>query len=236
VSKSDGEPTGVASFTTVMSQTDFGNASGLTADDITLELDNLQKISPGRKGVPKMLVFQNTLFMARNVATSQASGTVSNGGELWKCSTACTTAANWSRVLTSTPKATNTGIEITNNKAVSLLEVQGSYLYVGFDNMADGARLYRSNGIPASAASFTEIGRVATAACSNHTGDTGALGGLCYGYQMLSSVSVPKGAYNYLYLTAGCTLSTESVNGGKCDVDAGAVFTAPPVRVLVQRD
>jgi hypothetical protein len=238
VSRSTGEPLGVGSFTTVLTQPNLAAAAG-TGDEVTLTPDSLLKVSPGRQGVPRMVVFQNRLYMARNIALGSANTTqikTSNGGELWTCANNCTVAGNWTRVFTSSPAGSNSGIEITNNSSISMLEVNGNYLYVGFDNMADGARVYRSNGIPAGPGSFTELGRDATAACTNHSGNTGALGKLCHGYQILSSAAISKGSDDYLYLTVGCTLATESANGLKCDVDPTAAFLAPPVRVLVQRD
>jgi hypothetical protein len=229
MARSNDNPTTGGSFSLVFDQAYLGG--------ITLVLEGLGKVSPGRRGVPQLLVYRNALYMARNRATNQDPGTVNNGGELWRCTTNCGTAANWSRVLSSTTGVgSGTGIERTSNQAISLLEVSGEYLYIGFDNMEDGFRLYRTSVAPTGAASFTEVGRVADAGCTNHTGDTGAIGGLCYAYQGMSSTTISKAGDDYLYLTVGCTLASESVNGGRCDTDPGAGFRSPPIRVLVQKD
>ncbi len=237
---SNGEPAAAASFGIVLSQAGFGAVSASTADDTTLVIDSLDKISPGRKGHPRMFVWQNTLFLVRNVGTAGATST-SAGGELWKCSSACTQGASWSRVFTTSAAGSDAGLESMRNIAVSLLEVNQGYLYVGFDNMQDGARIYRTAVVPGAPADFTEVGRIATAGCSNHSGDTGALGGQCRAFQFLSSAAIAKDLNGYLYATVGCTLSTESYDNGAangvCDSDGlNGTFTPPSMSVIVQKD
>lgn len=117
-----------------------------------------------------------------------------------------------------------------------VLEVNGGYLYVGFDNMADGARAYRTAVVPAGPGDFSELGRNAAAGCTNHSGSTGALGGICFAYQFLSSTSIAKDAYNYLYVTVGCTLAAASGDNQTCDTNPGVGVTLAPMKVLVQRD
>jgi hypothetical protein len=240
VAKSNGTPTGVASFATVMAQSFFaGYDAAKAGDNVTLVIDSLLKLSPGRKGVPKFVVWKNTLFMARNVASAQtyAGQTVSAGGELWKCTTNCTSSASWSRVFTTSSAGSGAGLESANNSSVALLEVNGPYLYVGFDNLADGARVYRTFNVPSGPGDFVETGRIATAACANHAGSSGALGGLCYAYQFLSSTSIAKDGYSYLYVTVGCTLASASGDGQTCDTTGVAAGVAlAPMKVLVQRD
>ena len=235
-------PTDKAHFTTALTQANLAAANAGTADDITLVLDSLQKISPGRKGVPAIVKYSGGLYMARNVAVSQSSVAnekTSAGGELWKCTTSpCTSSGNWSRVFTSTTVGGGTGVESTNNKSISMLQVNGSRLYIGFDNYQDGARVYYATAAPTGPGSFTETGRVpnTTVSCSNHTGDQGSFGRQCYAYEILSSASITKNQYNYLYVTVGCQIAGEAVDGGKCDTNGAAGYTAPAMRVLLQRD
>ena len=246
VASSTGEPTSNLSFTVFKNQASFAAATG-TGDEFTLIVDDLGKVSPGRKGIPQMLVYKNVMFLARNVATNQNPGTVSNGGELWKCAANCTTAASWTRIVSSTPGigAGGTGMEKVTNQAISMLQVSGGYLYVGFDNMTDGARMYRTAVDPSllnDHTVFTEVGRIASGVKTHTDGTTLAcahaqsLGGVCMGYQILSSSIITKNQYSYLYFTVGCTLLTASGNGQTCDVNLTAAVTLPAMSVLIQRD
>ena len=74
---------------------DFSLALSFRPDErtnTTLALPNapagLGKISPGQRGVPFIVIYKNTLYVARNLASADNSaGQVVNGGaELWKCS------------------------------------------------------------------------------------------------------------------------------------------------------
>ncbi|MES0489414.1 MAG: Calx-beta domain-containing protein [Leptospirales bacterium] len=245
VNDATAEPNAAADFTAVIDDTGASCTTGNVPTDWcagsnrTLALNLTSKIPSGRKGLPFMITYNDGAttahLLARNV-TSSFGGTTRTGGELWKCTTTCTDLTNWSRVFTSTTQGSGTGMETTNNKAISMLTVNGDILYVGFDNEADGARVYSTTSVPTDKTSFTEIGRVdgATANCADHTGDTGGLGGFCYGYQMLSFVSETKQGYNYLYMTTGC--KEQNTEGSICDTTVGGSFVAPPIRVLTQRD
>jgi hypothetical protein len=242
VNDSTGKPNLGSDFTAVIDDTGTTCNTSLvptnwcSGGNRTLALNASDKIPFGRKGMPFLVEYNSTLFLARNV-TSSFGGTTRTGGELWKCSSSCTDKANWTRVMTSTSQGSGIGMETINNKAISMLQVNAHELYVGFDNEADGARVYMTEAVPSSRSDFVEMGRVdgATAACTNHSGDTGALGGFCYGYQVLSSTSQSKQGYNYLYITTGC--KEQTTDGSLCDTDpAGGSFVAPPVRVLIEVD
>ncbi len=89
------------------------------------------------------------------------------------------------------------------------MQVNGSYLYIGFDNPTNGAQVYRSQ------ASITEID--GTTACTG--GDTTADNGdgyRCFTQQgtsgfgvpgenqyFFSSASLRKGSQNFIYVTVG---------------------------------
>lgn len=200
------------SYTTRVSQADFAGVSGAGA--VTLVLPNapagLEKVRPGQKGMPLMTVWNGAIYAARNLAVSQtaANQIVNNGAELWKCTSTCTSAANW-RLVLSTNNVANTMSNRANLKAISLLQVNGNFLYIGFDNPTDGAQIYRSQ------SGITEID--GTTACTG--GDTTANNGdgyRCFQQQgatglgvpsenqyFFSSASIRKGASNFIYVTVG---------------------------------
>lgn len=101
----------------------------------------LQKLSPGQKGVPLMVEYKGRLYMARNLSvaeTNTSTQTTNNGAELWKCEVSCGTSSNWKKIAT----ASNFGSDLSN-KAISLLQVNGGSLYIGFDNDT-GLRIYKT--------------------------------------------------------------------------------------------
>ncbi|MES0491389.1 MAG: Ig-like domain-containing protein [Leptospirales bacterium] len=194
----------------------------------TLYLSSKNDITPGMKGIPFMVEYNSKLYMARNVTTASATGTTQNGGELWVCSANCHLPANWSRILTSTTQGADTGIEIVENRSISLLQVSAGKLFIGFDNIVDGARLYSATD-PTAYTHFTETGRV-DGSCAN-TSDGFALGGYCFGFQFFSSSNITKGASDYFYVSNGCVY--DQTDAGVCDYDpAGGTFELPAIRVL----
>jgi len=124
-----------------------------------------------------------------------------------------------------------------NNIAISMLQVVGDELYIGFDNLVDGARLYAAdsvmNGTVDAAGDFTEEGRITpTSACTNFSSPDGdVLGGYCFGFEFFSSALISKAGTTYLYVATGC--KTESVDNGKCDTDPTVSTVAQPaIRVM----
>lgn len=238
----NGAPDADTDFTAVIDET--SSCTSVPTDwcqggNRTLAINSLEKIPPGRKGLPFMVEYDGQTYLARNITTSFA-GTTRAGGEVWRCDSStnsCLSPTHWNLVLTSSSSGGNSGPEYQNNSAISMMTVNGSYLYIGFDNESDGARVYRASSAPTVPGDFTEVGRIdgSEAACTNHSGDTGGLGAFCYGYQILSSTSSSKQGYSYLYLTTGCKENTS--DGGICDTDpAGGSFEAPPIRVLIEQD
>lgn len=195
-------------WTTRVTQTNFG---GVTLVLPTVANGGLEKVRPGQKGMPIMTIWNGAIYAARNIASGQTSATdqtTNAGAELWKCTTTCTSSANWRKVL-STTDTNNTFANRTNLRAISLLQVNGNYLYIGFDNPTNGAQVYRSQ------AGITEID--GTTACTG--GDTTANNGdgyRCFAQQgtsgfgvpaenqyFFSSASLRKGSSNFIYVTVG---------------------------------
>lgn len=193
VAYSTGAP---GTFTAFLTQTDMGN--------ITLVLPDapagLEKIRPGQRGVPKIVVYKNALYMARNlaVAQTQAGQVVSNGAELWKCTANCTTNTSWHKVAASSNftynDASGSPQNGSNHNAIGFLHVNGDALYMGFDNTTHGVTIWKAT---------TEID-------SNNSGDGQAdftqqgLAGLGEGFPYIfSSASLAKLGVNYIYVTVG---------------------------------
>lgn len=218
VAAATGEPTTYTDFTTFMTQTWMGaqtinNGVGTPvydAGNVTLVLpdaledvdpnypagtDGLGKLSPGQKGIPFLVIFNDRMYMARNLAVAQTADneTNRNGAELWKCDSNCTTNTSWKPIASS---ATFTGG--ANNKAISLLIVNNDRLYIGFDNSTDGITVFRSN------AGVTDINsdEINDDGASDFTlQDEAGFGGNFT--SIISSTSISDGTDSYLYLIAG---------------------------------
>lgn len=152
----------------------------------------LQKLSPGQKGAPLMTEYKGKLYLARNLSTGEADSTTqttNNGAELWKCEISCGSSSNWKKIATASNFSSD-----SNNKAISLLQVNGGSLYIGFDNDS-GARIYKSTA--------TEIN--ASDDGNGHTDFTlQSVQGLGGGYtKIFSSTSIFDGTNHYIYVVLG---------------------------------
>jgi hypothetical protein len=113
--------------------------------------------------------------------------------QLWKCvpgGDGHCDPGDWSLVAQngSTGK-TNFGDN--NNKKITLLARNGSYLYVGFDNAVTGIEIWRTNvANPSSESDFTQIGGDGFGSGTNIT-------------EIYSSISLQNGSIHYLYLSVG---------------------------------
>jgi len=188
-------------FVTFMTQANFVTRGGAAVTLVlpTAANGGLEKVRPGSRGVPAITKWNNVLYMARNIALDQtfAGQSTNNGGEVWKCSANCTTNTNWSKVLDIKTAGVNGGLptpaigSVANNLAISMLQVNGSYLYIGVDNGVDGVRIYRTNpGITAlNATTHTDISEQSAP-------------GLNFGYkQVMSASSLSKQGKGYIYIT-----------------------------------
>lgn len=183
-------PTSSAHFSLALSlrAAERGNATLVLPGSPT----GLQKLSPGQKGAPLMVEYNGRLYLARNLSTGETNSTTqttNNGAELWKCEVSCGTNSNWKKIAT----ASNFGSD-SNNKAISLLQVNGSSLYIGFDNQF-GTRIYKSTA--------TEINPSDDG--NGHVDFTlQSVQGLGGGYtRIFSSTSVYDGINSYIYVVVG---------------------------------
>ncbi len=181
---------------TIITQVDLGGVTLVLPDSAN---GGLEKVRPGQKGVPFIVNWNGTYYFARNMALDQtATGqTTPSGGEIWACSASCDTLGGWSKVM-DISLATGGGLPShaaatqTNNQAISMLAVNGDYLYIGIDNITDGVRIFKSN-----------LGVTSINGTSNNTDFTEqADPGLGYGYQIIfSSSSLDKHGKSYIYVT-----------------------------------
>ncbi|GIM20651.1 hypothetical protein KHM09_31020 [Leptospira borgpetersenii] len=178
----------------------------------SLELSQFYNLIPGDKAFAQFAEFNNNLYATRTVCvqSSQALGirsvpgtvagctdgtTTNRRAQLWKCdptvsgNTSECDAADWSVVGDDGTGITNMGD--TNNRTITMVMKNGSYLYIGYDN-SNGIKIYRTNTANpgSSSASWSQI------AGSGLTDATNV-------QQIYSAVSVPSGSINYIYVSAG---------------------------------
>lgn len=185
---------------------DDGDVPEPTSSEETLVLPaapaGLGKLSPGQRGVPRLIEYNGKLYMARNVAYTAAHNTVIRG-ELWKCSPATSGGAttcepdDWERIITGVetdlPDSNVGDVNVTGN-AISLLQNNGSTrLYVGFDH---------PNGVTVWRVESTDPGPTTGTMASVWT-QAGILGLGNSHTKLYSSATIFDGTYDYIYLTAG---------------------------------
>ncbi|TGM96002.1 beta strand repeat-containing protein [Leptospira yasudae] len=178
----------------------------------SLELNQFYNLIPGDKAFAQFAEFNNNLYVTRTICvqSSQALGirsapgtvtgctdgtTTNRRAQLWKCdptvsgNTSECDAADWSVVGDDGSGITNMGD--TNNRTITMVMKNGSYLYIGYDN-SNGIKIYRTNTANpgSSSASWSQI------AGSGLTDATNV-------QQIYSAVSVPSGSINYIYVSAG---------------------------------
>lgn len=167
----------------------------------------LEKVNPGKKGIPKLLEYNGNLYMARNVAvgsTCTNTDTLQDcqtnlRGELWKCDPTTSGGAttcdpgDWVRIITGTET------DLGTSNAISILQNNGSgILYVGFDDPTNGVKIFRVNSVnvPSTSGTMTSSGWV-----QQGTNGLGTVSPLYI--RFISSTSISDGYYNYVYITAG---------------------------------
>lgn len=185
-------------------------------------------IIPAIKAIPKMVTFNGHLFMIRNACSSTSvqtltatqKSTCASGTEipqLWKlpASTGSAATARGAWVLVAengtTGRTDMTGVEwlggtsqstkTANNREITMLLVNGSRLYIGFDNPVDGANTWRTkSGVtnPTSESDFEAV-------CE--TGHSCFTVGLQFGWgysvtKIFDSLSVNDAGNDYVIITA----------------------------------
>ncbi len=184
-------------------------SSGWTG--VTLQLNSLEKIRPGQKGIPRLIEYNGRLYMARNVSTASSAsatdGTAStpSRGELWKCDPGADNRcdpADWTRIISGTES------DLPTKNAISLLQDNGSgRLYVGFDDLdatSSGIRVFRI----ASANPAPTSGTMASASWQQTGGSGFGTASMRY---IMSSTTIPYLTGNYIYITVGDNLNAVKV-------------------------
>ena len=143
-------------------------------------------LRPYKKAIPYMTTYTDPmtnqyLIFGRNVSNTGYDG----GTQLFRLDT------NDNLVMIANDGNNLTNMGDTNNKAISLVTVNGSYLYVGFDNTVTGFELYRTN--KASPSAVSDFERVSTDGLGSGNTIT----------RSFSSTSLQMGGYYYLYIVAG---------------------------------
>lgn len=169
----------------------------------TLWLPGLEKVSPGEKGVPILLIYNEKLYMARNVTSGTPNNYARLRGELWKCDPTrggldttnpdTCEPEDWTRIISGSETDLPGG---GAGAAISLLQNNGTgKLYVGFDNAVDGVSVWRI-------ASINPSGTTGTMVSAGWARQ--GLPGLSNSHKKLySSATINDGTYDYIYLTAG---------------------------------
>lgn len=150
-----------------------------------------------------------------------------NTAELWRCSTSCGTAGNWSMVLNTAEANTITNAK-TGNTDISMLVVtkmpNDKYLYVGFDNYANGAHVFRST----DGDIFQLVGEPGL-------GPTGSPDVL-YNKHIVSHATIFYDGKSFLYVNAGCLTTQQMYDGGACDRDTNTGSADFSIKVFRQID
>ncbi|MFC1668825.1 Calx-beta domain-containing protein [Spirochaetota bacterium] len=186
-------------WTVILTQANLGGVTLV----LPYEPEGIEKVRPGKRGMPAMVVYKNAMYMARNLAVGQTSANqvINNGAELWKCTTNCTATGNWVKVLdvddfsyldeNGTIISSGTG----NNIAIGFLQVNGDSLYMGLDNPTHGVTFWKT--------SVNEIDDDNSSDGQNDFQQEG-VAGFGYGHPYIfSSASLDKLQYSYIYVTVG---------------------------------
>jgi hypothetical protein len=207
--------------------------------------DELRAFRPGEKGIPHMVTWNNYLFVARN--------RVGGVAELWRYRSGDPNGG-WRLVMDSS-KTTSGAVDGNGNTlpmdptntAISLVAVNGQYLYVGFDNATKGAELWVTKpGVTSSSVDdCTVSGQCNTSfeLAKNRTLNrlsTFGLGlstdpDLVYNKFIFSHAVQPyTDGKSYLYLTVGC--NTDFHDDGACDRNRTASVVDFAIRLFRQVD
>jgi hypothetical protein len=214
VANKDGGVIGALTNTLPNANIDFTNVTPSAAEWYngganrwSIYLEQTYDITPSMKAHPQMAVYQNKLFMARNICEGLASATIcttlsancncpaaNKRPQIWKCTPATTGGAttcesgDWTLVANNGSGLSNMGD--VNNKEISMVVTNGSYLYVGFDS-ANGIQIWRTNNTnPTLAGDFTQEG-------------ASGLGFPVANTSIFDAKSFNFSGIDYLYLTAG---------------------------------
>ncbi len=102
------------------------------SDRFTLEINDVNRLTPAQKGFPAMAVFNGNLYVIRNSTNSLG------GPQLWRFD-----GSAWMLIADNGTGITNMGN--MNSKKITLLVVNDDRLYIGFDNPVDGVQVWRTH-------------------------------------------------------------------------------------------
>jgi hypothetical protein len=195
-----------------------------TNDRFSLELIKVSDLIPRDKAVAGFAEHENNLYMART-ACSVANGsrtserdsvgyvtgctaddyssikdyTSNRRPQLWKCvpggDNVCD-SGDWSLIDSNSDGITNMGD--SDNHSMTMIVKNGTYLYVGFDNLNDGVRIYRTNATNPTESDFTLVG-------------SAGLGDAEHIKEIYSAISIQSGTNYYIYVSAGMNATPVSV-------------------------
>ncbi len=179
----------------------------------TQSIPGIGKLRPGEKGIPFMVPFDGSgsslLYIARNRSDN---GTA----ELW------TFDGNsaWSANPVIKTGDTVTGGSVTGTD-ISMVTVNGSRLYVGFDDATNGAQVFSTT----DGTNFTKLGEDGF----GPVGDD-----LSKNKHIFSSAAIFYDGKDYLYITIGC--ASDFSDNGDCDRDPGTGTTDFSIKIFRQID
>jgi hypothetical protein len=174
----------------------------------SLTTDKTADIEPADKAVPRMVVFGNRLWFARNTIV---------GPQLWACTPDIqidpppATAedcdpGDWNLVApNSTGDPFLTQFDNPDNTHLTLLEADANHLYIGFDNAANGVVLFRTAN--PDAAGMQDFEGQAGCPADQHSSNCPGLYGNGFGdtsnSRFFSSVLSDQGPEDHLYIITG---------------------------------
>ena len=100
-------------------------------DRFSLEINDVNRLTPAQKAFPAMAAFYGNLYVIRNSTNSFG------GPQLWRYD-----GGSWMLIADNGMGVTTMGS--MNNKQITLLVVNGDCLYIGFDNPVEGVQVWRT--------------------------------------------------------------------------------------------
>jgi hypothetical protein len=201
---------------------DYGNHPGdwtaITPSDAaysaktSISTSKVSEIEPKDRAWPQFAVHKGLVYLARNTI---------DGPQLWRCDPAVQSAPapataadcdsdDWTLIAANaTGDAALSQFDNPNNSHISVLAVNGDYLYVGYDNAVDGVAVFRSDAAVISSSSDFEGESGCTAPC---TGIAGAgFGEPATNVAFFDAKSLSFGGTDFLYVLVGDGMSPVSV-------------------------
>ena len=175
----------------------------------SIYLNMVADFTPADKAFPQAAVFQNKLFVARNVCEGFTPATgVATGGtacpaanrrtQLWKCTPGANlTCEPGEWTLVADNGSGNSTMGASGNTSITMLVTNGGYLYVGFEKADQsaprGIQVWRTSAAdPSAAGDFSQVSTTGLAPVDDFTN-----------ISIFDSKSFNFSGTNYLYMTVG---------------------------------